>query len=127
MRIVKAAFAFAVLTATSWASSAQIVTPAVTQPVASSPQETSTVAGQIVPIERADSLTQSATYMTTGSIAQTEISRFKPQDDPLARAAALYATYHGEVTDVKTQGFNSALDIDKSLSLIHISEPTRPY
>jgi len=31
-----------------------------------------------------------------------------PQNDPLARAAALYATYHGEVTDVKTSGFSSA-------------------
>lgn len=39
-----------------------------------------------------------------------------PQNDPLARAAALYATYHGEVTDVKTSGFSSARDIDKSLT-----------
>ncbi len=39
-----------------------------------------------------------------------------PQNDPLARAAALYATYHGEVTDVKTQGFGSARDIDRSLT-----------
>ncbi len=36
--------------------------------------------------------------------------------DPLSRAAALYATYHGEVTDVKTKGFRSASDIDKSLT-----------
>ena len=39
-----------------------------------------------------------------------------PKNDPLARAAALYATYHGEVTDVKTNGFSSARDIDKSLT-----------
>ena len=36
--------------------------------------------------------------------------------DPLSRAAALYATYQGEVTDVKTQGFSSAKDINKSLT-----------
>ncbi len=36
--------------------------------------------------------------------------------DPLSRAAALYATYHGDVTDVKTKGFASAKDIDRSLS-----------
>lgn len=39
-----------------------------------------------------------------------------PQEDPLAKAAATYATYQGEVTDVKSQGFSSARDIDKSLS-----------
>lgn len=38
------------------------------------------------------------------------------QSDPLAQAAALYATYQGEVTDVKTKGFTSARDIDNSLS-----------
>ncbi|MEM8615992.1 MAG: hypothetical protein AAGF20_03555 [Pseudomonadota bacterium] len=38
------------------------------------------------------------------------------QTDPLAQAAALYATYHGEVTDVKTKGFNKASDIDKALT-----------
>ena len=38
------------------------------------------------------------------------------ETDPLARAAALYATYHGDVTDVKAQGFNSARDIDKALT-----------
>ncbi len=36
--------------------------------------------------------------------------------DPLSRAAALYATYHGDVTDVKTKGFGSARDIDNSLT-----------
>lgn len=36
--------------------------------------------------------------------------------DPLSRAAALYATYHGDVTDVKTNAFRSAGDIETSLS-----------
>jgi len=38
------------------------------------------------------------------------------QKDPLAQAAALYATYQGEVTDVKTNGFESARDIENSLN-----------
>lgn len=38
------------------------------------------------------------------------------QPDPLSNAAALYATYQGDVTDVKSQGFNSARDIDKALT-----------
>lgn len=36
--------------------------------------------------------------------------------DPLSRAAALYATYQGDVTEVKTSGFSSAGDIDRSLT-----------
>ncbi len=36
--------------------------------------------------------------------------------DPLSKAAALYATYHGDVTEVRTNGFASASDIDKSLT-----------
>lgn len=36
--------------------------------------------------------------------------------DPLSKAAALYATYQGDVTEVKTAGFASARDIDKSLT-----------
>ena len=36
--------------------------------------------------------------------------------DPLSRAAAVYATYNGDVTDVKSAGFQSARDIDRSLS-----------
>ncbi|GAB5457239.1 MAG: hypothetical protein Hens3KO_02690 [Henriciella sp.] len=36
--------------------------------------------------------------------------------DPLSKAAALYATYQGDVTEVKTVGFASARDIDKSLT-----------
>ncbi|MEM1086362.1 MAG: hypothetical protein AAGH90_01435 [Pseudomonadota bacterium] len=36
--------------------------------------------------------------------------------DPLSRAAALYGTYHGVVTDVKTSGFRSAGDIDSALT-----------
>lgn len=127
MRIVKAAFALVVLTGTSWVASAQIVTPAVTQPAASNPQDTSTsaVSGQIAPAQTTDRLTTSSAYAPAGSIAQTEISRVKPQNDPLARAAALYATYHGEVTDVKTQGFNSALDIDKSLKNLGGHNPSQ--
>ena len=39
-----------------------------------------------------------------------------PMVDPLARAAAVYGTYHGEVTDVKSQGFRSASDIDDALN-----------
>lgn len=39
-----------------------------------------------------------------------------PIIDPLSRAAAIYATYHGVVTDVKTTGFNSAGDIDSALT-----------
>lgn len=37
-------------------------------------------------------------------------------NDPLSRAAAVYATYHGDVTDVKTKGFGNAGDIDRSLT-----------
>ncbi len=36
--------------------------------------------------------------------------------DPLTDAAALYATYHVEVTDVQERGFSSATDIDQSLT-----------
>ncbi len=36
--------------------------------------------------------------------------------DPLSQAAALYATYNGDVTDVKTSGFKSTHDIDRSLN-----------
>lgn len=36
--------------------------------------------------------------------------------DPLSRAAAVYATYNGDVTDVKANGFKSARDIDRSLN-----------
>lgn len=35
--------------------------------------------------------------------------------DPLSEAAALYATYHGDVTDVQSRGFASAKEIDTSL------------
>lgn len=38
------------------------------------------------------------------------------KNDPLANAAALYATYQGEVTDVKSNGFASAGDIENSLN-----------
>ncbi len=38
------------------------------------------------------------------------------EPDALSRAAALYATYQGDVTDVKSQGFNSARDIDNALT-----------
>lgn len=40
----------------------------------------------------------------------------QPISDPLSRAAAVYATYQGDVTDVKRNGFTSAGDIDRSLS-----------
>lgn len=39
-----------------------------------------------------------------------------PLIDPLSRAAAIYGTYHGVVTDVKTDGFDSAKDIDSALT-----------
>jgi len=39
----------------------------------------------------------------------------EPQQDILAEAAALYATYQNDVTQVKEQNFRSALDIDTSL------------
>lgn len=48
--------------------------------------------------------------------APQQVSATAPQSDPLARAAALYATYQGEVTDVKTNGFTSARDIENSLN-----------
>lgn len=40
----------------------------------------------------------------------------QPNADPLSRAAALYATYQGDVTDVKTNAFRSSGDIETSLS-----------
>lgn len=48
--------------------------------------------------------------------APQKVSASGEQSDPLAKAAALYATYQGEVTDVKTNGFASAGDIENSLN-----------
>ena len=48
--------------------------------------------------------------------APQKVSASGEQSDPLAKAAALYATYQGEVTDVKTNGFSSARDIENSLN-----------
>ena len=48
--------------------------------------------------------------------APQQVSLTAPETDPLARAAALYATYQGDVTDVKTNGFSSARDIETSLN-----------
>ena len=48
--------------------------------------------------------------------APHQVAATAPQTDPLARAAALYATYQGEVTDVKSNGFSSASDIEDSLN-----------
>ena len=44
--------------------------------------------------------------------APQEVSATAPQTDPLERAAALYATYQSDVTDVQAKGFESASDID---------------
>ncbi|MFN3214189.1 MAG: hypothetical protein ACE37M_13880 [Henriciella sp.] len=48
--------------------------------------------------------------------APQKVSATAPQSDPLAKAAALYATYQGDVTDVKSNGFSSAGDIEDSLN-----------
>lgn len=48
--------------------------------------------------------------------APQQVSLTAPETDPLARAAALYATYQGDVTDVKSNGFSSARDIETSLN-----------
>lgn len=48
--------------------------------------------------------------------APQQVSATAQQSDPLAKAAALYATYQSEVTDVKTNGFASAGDIEDSLN-----------
>jgi hypothetical protein len=48
--------------------------------------------------------------------APQQVSATAPQTDPLAKAAALYATYQGDVTDVKSNGFASANDIEDSLN-----------
>ncbi|MEM1146223.1 MAG: hypothetical protein AAGA72_02790 [Pseudomonadota bacterium] len=48
--------------------------------------------------------------------APQKVAATAQKADPLARAAALYATYQGDVTDVKTNGFSSANDIADSLS-----------
>ena len=48
--------------------------------------------------------------------APQPVSATAQKHDPLANAAALYATYQGEVTDVKSNGFSSASDIEDSLN-----------
>ena len=48
--------------------------------------------------------------------APQQVSATEPKSDPLAKAAALYATYQSDVTDVKTNGFASAGDIEDSLN-----------
>ena len=48
--------------------------------------------------------------------APQQVSAAPQQSDPLARAAALYATYQGDVTDVKSNGFTSARDIEATLN-----------
>lgn len=48
--------------------------------------------------------------------APQKVAATSAQSDPLAQAAALYATYQGDVTDVKTNGFTSAGDIEDSLN-----------
>ncbi|MDJ0922621.1 MAG: hypothetical protein QNI84_15945 [Henriciella sp.] len=45
--------------------------------------------------------------------------------DPLSRAAAVYATFHGDVTDVKSKGFASAKDIDHSLTSLGGHNPEK--
>ena len=48
--------------------------------------------------------------------APQQVAATAPKEDPLAKAAALYATYQSDVTDVKTNGFASAGDIESSLN-----------
>ena len=48
--------------------------------------------------------------------APQQVSAAAPKTDPLAKAAALYATYQGDVTDVKSNGFTSAGDIEATLN-----------
>ena len=85
-------------------------TPEVSQSLASAPASTVQAA-----------LPAATTGLPTPAAAlSTEAAPAAPvyaarQNDPLVRAAALYGTYHSEVTDVKTRGFTSASDIEKSL------------
>lgn len=58
---------------------------------------------------------QASAQVVTPAPQATPVS-VAEKPDPLSRAAALYATYHGDVTDVKAKGFASAGDIDRSLS-----------
>lgn len=48
--------------------------------------------------------------------APQQVAATAPKTDPLAQAAALYATYQGDVTDVKSNGFTSARDIEATLN-----------
>ncbi|MEL7111585.1 MAG: hypothetical protein AAFZ74_11000 [Pseudomonadota bacterium] len=48
--------------------------------------------------------------------APQQVAATAPKADPLAQAAALYATYQGDVTDVKSNGFTSARDIEATLN-----------
>ena len=48
--------------------------------------------------------------------APQQVAATQQKSDPLAQAAALYATYQSDVTDVKSNGFNSAGDIEDSLN-----------
>ncbi|MEL6724826.1 MAG: hypothetical protein AAFP81_09655 [Pseudomonadota bacterium] len=48
--------------------------------------------------------------------APQQVAATTPKADPLAQAAALYATYQGDVTDVKSNGFTSARDIEATLN-----------
>lgn len=57
---------------------------------------------------------QATAQMVTPAPQQVAVAG--EQSDPLAQAAALYATYQGEVTDVKSNGFASAGDIVDSLN-----------
>ncbi|MEM1037404.1 MAG: hypothetical protein AAGI14_11650 [Pseudomonadota bacterium] len=57
----------------------------------------------------------SSTQASTAPVVKTSTAA-RPVVDPLSRAAALYGTYHGVVTDVKTSGFKSAGDIDTALT-----------
>lgn len=59
------------------------------------------------------SLSASAQLVTPATSGTTAP---QARSDAMSRAAATYATYHGDVTDVKTNGFNSANDIDDALT-----------
>lgn len=70
---------------------------------------------QIVASDTSTQKPVQAAATTTAPVTQAAPAA-RPVVDPLARAAAIYGTYHGVVTDVKTSGFQSAGDIDNALT-----------
>lgn len=113
MHIIRIVLALSTFTAMGFVSYAQIATPAITQPAptlmqAQTPEMLSST-------DEMPGSTEASPNAGSGSPQPEPDGYNPPKEDPLARAAALYATYHDEITDIQTNGFRSALDIDRSL------------